>query len=170
MATKPVVADASSLILLAKSELLEPISKRLTVIVPLLVYEEAVVRGKAQGHADALTLEVWFQTHKLQVKEPQHTTQQMIERLFGLRAGERDALALAYEVGISDVLIDDKKGINACKALGLRPITVLALLVALRKRGIISRAKALRALDLLERHGWYGHGLIQQARSDLDAR
>ncbi len=170
MAIKPVVADASSLILLAKSKLLEPVSKRLTVIVPSLVYEEAVVRGKAKGHADALALEVFFQTHRLQVREPQRTSQQMVEQLFGLRAGERDALALAYELGIPDVLIDDKKGINACKALGLRPITVLALLVILRKQGIISRAKGLRAIDLLERYGWYSQDVIKQARGDLDAR
>lgn len=89
---------------------------------------------------------------------------------FGLHAGERDTLALAHELSIPDVLIDDKKGINACKALGLRPITALSLLGALRKQSIISRAKALRALELLARHGWYGQGLIQQARSDLNAR
>lgn len=128
------------------------------------------MRGKAQGHADALALEVWFQTHKLPVKKPQRASQQMVEHLFGLRAGERDVLALAYELRIPGVLMDDKKGINACKALGLRPITALALLVALRKRGIISRAKGLRALDLLERHGWYSQDVIKQARSDLDAR
>jgi len=143
MATKKasrrkIIADASSLILLAKSGLLEPVLNMREVIVADRVYEEAVVRGKAKGQADAFQLETYFQAKRLQKKSPSRAHQQAIQRLFNLRAGERDTLALAQELAVSEVLIDDKKGINACRALGLRFATALDVLVALHKRGIIA--------------------------------
>lgn len=166
---KTVIADASSLILLAKSELLESILTKLDIIVPEEVYEEAVVRGKAKGHADAFQLETFFNAKQLQTKSVGKENIQRIQKLFNLSAGERDALALAQQLGVTDLLIDDKKGINACRALGLRFNTALDLVVGLRKQGIITKAKAFKVFGQLEVYGWYAKTLLQQARSDIDA-
>lgn len=70
MATKKasrlkIIADASSLILLAKSGLLEQVLSKCAVIVAERVYEEAVVKGKAKGQADAFQLETHFQAKRL---------------------------------------------------------------------------------------------------------
>jgi len=166
---KRVVADTSSLILLAKSGLLEQVVSKLQVVVPERVYEEAVVRGKTKGQADAFQLETHFRAKRLQKKRPKRARGRAIQELFNLRAGERDALALAQELGIDEVLMDDKKGISACKALGLRFATALDVLVALYKQGIIGKAKALEALGQLQEYGWYSKTLLEQARRDLDA-
>ncbi len=169
--TKPtVVADASSLILLTKSSLLDSLLTRVHIIVPPSVYEEAVLKGKTRGHADALQLELHFQAHHLQTLHPRPSRQQTIQTLFGLRGGERDVIALAQDLGLDTVLMDDKRGITACKALGLHSATALDVLVELRRERIINRDKAWQAFHQLERYGWYSSALLEQARGDLHAR
>jgi len=56
---------------------------------------------------------------------------------FGLDAGEAEAIALATELKIGPILIDERKGFRVAKACGLEPIGILAILeVCAAKRQI----------------------------------
>ncbi len=55
-----------------------------------------------------------------------------------LDEGEIAALALAIERGIRNVLIDEKAGRIAARALGLKPSGLLGLLVEAKRRGLIN--------------------------------
>jgi hypothetical protein len=54
-----------------------------------------------------------------------------------LDPGESEALALALELGISVILIDEAAGRVAAVRLGLSPVGVLGTLVRAKQRGLI---------------------------------
>ena len=60
-----------------------------------------------------------------------------------------------------------KKCFNAAKALKLDFITTLDAVVALYKKGALSKEKALKCMELLEEYGWYGRNLIKGYREAL---
>jgi len=56
---------------------------------------------------------------------------------FGLDSGEAEAIALATELGIAPILIDERKGFRVAKARGLKPFGLLAVLETLALKGQI---------------------------------
>ena len=65
-----------------------------------------------------------------------------------LDPGESEALALAIELGVGTILIDEAAGRSMAKRLGLSPIGVLGLLVRGKERGHVISVEPL--LDQLE--------------------
>jgi uncharacterized protein len=65
-----------------------------------------------------------------------------------LDPGESEALALALEIGVETILIDEAAGRSMAKRLGLSPIGVLGLLVRGKQRGLVNLVEPL--LDQLE--------------------
>lgn len=55
----------------------------------------------------------------------------------GLDVGEAEALALALEVGVNVVLIDEQDGRAEATRMGLRPIGVLGILLQAKEEGLI---------------------------------
>lgn len=92
-----------------------------------------------------------------------------IESVYNIRAGERDMLALAWSHGVSDVLTDDKKAINVCRALNFRFMRALDVLVQLRKGDVIDLERADGALNKLDEFGWYGRTLIKKVEGGVHA-
>jgi uncharacterized protein len=62
--------------------------------------------------------------------------------------GESEALSLALELGITDLLIDELNGRREAERLGLRPTGVLGLLVTAKRTGLIRHIAPL--LDQLQ--------------------
>lgn len=54
-----------------------------------------------------------------------------------LDAGETEAIALAMELGADLVLMDERKGTQAARLLGLATIGVLGVLLEAKRRGLI---------------------------------
>ena len=94
------------------------------------------------------------------------STKSKIEKLFNLKRGELEVISLAF--GKKDtILTDDKKCLNAAKALKINFINSLDVIVALYRNGAISRARALESIDVLEEYGWYAKNLIKNYREAL---
>jgi predicted nucleic acid-binding protein len=75
--------------------------------------------------------------------------QQKVEELRrDLDPGESEALALALEIGVGTILIDEAAGRAAARRLGLSPIGVLGLLLRGKQRGLVALVEPL--LDQLE--------------------
>jgi predicted nucleic acid-binding protein len=65
-----------------------------------------------------------------------------------LDPGESEALALALELGVEAILIDEAAGRATARQLGLSPIGVLGLLVRGKQRGLVASIRPL--LDRLQ--------------------
>ncbi len=163
-----LIFDSSSMILLAKAGLLEKLVADREAVIPVLIYTEAVIRGKDKGREDAYRIESLVKSGKIIVQEPKKSTCIEIGNLFNLHGGERDVLALAKDMNIKSIICDDKKAINAGKVLGFKFTTALNITVAMCMKGKISKSEAEEIIDILDEFGWYSNKIIKKARQDLN--
>ena len=111
------VADASTIILLAKTKILQKFAANHDLKIPEKVYREAVERGIDEGKADAYRIqELIHEEDLITVQKIGEEEIQRIKHLFGITGGEAAAIAQAREHD-ELVMVDDQKGIKACKAL-----------------------------------------------------
>jgi predicted nucleic acid-binding protein len=163
-----IVFDASTLILLAKSELLGQFlgALKMEAVVPAAVARECM--GKRSF--DALAIGRLIGERKIKVVAA--ADRRLFERMrrdLGLGAGEADAIALAVATEAQLVATDDKSAINACKLAKVPFTTAAAILTMMYERGAIDRDEAMRKLAILEREGRYKKSMISAARARLEA-
>lgn len=157
-----IISDATSLILLAKIDLLEKFVEDNEVIMPKLVYEE-IIKGKDKGREDSMLVERLVTEKILLIKSPDNKFKEKLEKMFNLKGGELEVVSLA--IGKTNVILsDDKKCINTAKTLKINFITSLDVVVALYKKCRISKEKALESLDGLSEYGWYAKDLVKNYR------
>lgn len=161
-----VVADASSVILLAKAGILRSVAEGRRFTITETVYEEAVERGVETGREDAYRIAELIDEDLIGVEKADETENERITELFGITGGEATAIAAGL-VREELVLVDDRKGINACKALDHPFTTALDAVVVLFEEGIISQETAAEALDDLEEYGWYKRRLVNDRRNQI---
>jgi len=143
-----VVTDNSPLTALALADLLHLLRARWpVVIVPQAVWDESRHVGDtvALQRLDAARADGWL--------EVRHASQNdLVARLrTKLDAGESEAIALALELKAEWLLIDEWKGRNVAKQLGLAVTGTLGLLIWAKMSG---RSPSLRELiDLVESRG-----------------
>ncbi|MDW7726428.1 MAG: hypothetical protein SCH70_04840 [Candidatus Methanoperedens sp.] len=163
-----LIFDSSSMILLAKAGVLEKLVAHREAVIPVLIYTEAVIRGKDKGREDAYRIESLIKSGKIKVQEPNKSTCIEIRDLFGLHAGERDVLVLAKDMNIKCIVCDDKKAINAAKVLRFKFTTALNIIVAMCLKSEITKSEAEEMIDNLDEFGWYNNRIIKKARQDLN--
>ena len=154
-----IVVDASSLILLAKINLLGKLLEKNQLIIPEKVYIE-VMKGKEKAMLDALLVEKLVDEDKIKIQKVNQELYQKIWKLFGLWAGEAEVLALALNDNLP-IITDDKKCLNATKAADINYITTLDVVIALFQKKYINKEKAKKSLDMLEEYGWYKKDIIK---------
>jgi len=163
-----LIFDASTLILLAKTELLEMFLDSFAgeVLIPVEVERECC---SAKKSFDALLIEKAIKEERIAVKTLREKRLfRKIRDDFRLGKGEAEAIALAFSAGAQLVGIDDKNGINACKLLKLPFVTAINILIRMREKVFIEKDAALIRLDALERFGRYTSGIVADARSRLE--
>ena len=161
------VADASTIILLAKTKILQKFAANHNLKIPEKVYREAVERGIDKGKADAYRIQKLI--HEEDLITVQKTGEEEIQRikdLFGITGGEAAAIAQAREHD-ELVMVDDQKGIKACKALEQPYTTALDTVTRLNELEELSQEEALKSLDRLEEFGWYKHHLVENRRNKI---
>lgn len=157
-----IVADSSSMILLAKTNLLDKFLERNRVVISKKVYDE-MVKGKEKGRTDAFLIERLLNEKNIAIQNAKEKTKNRIKKMLNLYGGENETLSLAIEHGYL-ILTDDKKCINASKALGLNFITTLDIVVTLHIKKRIDKKFAIQSLNELENYGWYKKGIIEKYR------
>ncbi len=158
--------DSSSLILLTKSNLLIKVLDKNTLSIPEAVYEESVGKGIEKGFVDAYQIERLKTEGKIIVKKADKNNLAFIENTFMLHQGEKEAVALAYELK-THLIIDDRKGRNAAKILEIKLTSALGILEALVDKKKIKKEDGLNALSILEKEGWYKEELINKIKNKL---
>jgi len=164
-----IVFDASTLILTAKIELLEPFlaASKLRAAIPVEVEKECC---GVQKSFDALMIARAVQGARISVVEVKD--RKLLPKLradFSLGRGEAEAIALAVAERARLVGMDDKNGINACKLLGIPFTTAIGILLRMREKGLLTVSDALRKLEALGNFGRYKKSIMEDARQRLEA-
>lgn len=166
-----VVSDSSSLILAAKSNLLELICMDFLVEIPQKVFEETVSAGKDLQKIDAFIIEKLINEKKIIVKKIRPLQRQsVIESIekFSLDEGEKQAIILYFQENAQLLLADDKQAINTAKFLGIDWTSVPVIAVELFNRKRISKKSALESLRILQEEGRYRLDFILDAFNEIE--
>ena len=165
-----IVMDASTAVLLAKAELLDPFVASVTQ--PVVMPKE--VERECYGHRESLDAQLIARAvAEKRIKVRIVRRQMQYEKLrhdFSLGRGEAAAITLALPTVGALVATDDRKAINACKLLRIPFITALAVLVRMREKGLLSAEEGKSKLGVLERYGRYKERTIEAARLELGGR
>ena len=129
-----VVSDSSPLISLAMLNRLTVLEQLFDKIyVPVAVYNEVVRRDKP--HFQELN---HFSVDRVKQIQNRFAVQLLLK---DLDIGESEAIVLAKENNISDILIDEYKGRKIAVAHGLSPIGTIGVLIQAKRKGIIKELK-----------------------------
>jgi len=165
-----VVFDSSTLILLARTELLDRFlgAAKLKIVVPREVERECCEERET---LDGLLIQRAITEKKITVRFlKEKKVYEKIRRDFTLGVGEAEAIALALSEKAELVATDDKKAINACKLLKITLTTAVAILVRMYEKGALEQEEALGKLEALQKYGRYKKAIIADARSKLEVR
>jgi predicted nucleic acid-binding protein len=165
-----IVFDASTLILIAKADLLDLFLAdiKLEAAIPIEVGKECCGVKKS---LDALMIQKALDESRLRVIAVKN--RKLVVKLqgdFGLGRGEAEAIVLALAEKAQVLGIDDKNGINACKLLGIAFTTAIGILVRSREKGLLTSSEALTKLTTLAKHGRYRKSILEDARRKLETR
>src|SRR5580700_9919483 len=163
-----VVLDASTLILIAKADLLDLFltSINVPVAMPSEVEKECCGFKKA---LDAIIIQKALDGSRIKVFALRN--RRLVAKFqtdFSLGKGEAIVLALDEKAQI--VVIDDKNGIDACKVLRIAFTTAVGILVQSREKGLLEWPDASDKLASLAKHGRYKHSIVEDARLNLEAK
>src|SRR5271154_7186814 len=165
-----IVFDASTLILIAKAELLDIFLANVSVRVAIPGEVERECCGSKKA-LDAVIIQRALDESR--IKTVVVKNRRLVAKLqgdFSLGKGEAEAIALALNEKAQLLGIDDKNGINACKLLGIPFTTAVGILIRSREKGLLQGSEALEKLALLAKYGRYKDSIIEDARRKLEAK
>ena len=159
-----MVADSSTLILLAKCSLLEIVCKLFEVFVPRTVTIEVASENLVREYPDAALISELVSKKAIKVKRPGNAGFSMP---ISLHQGEKDALLLAIKLNRALLATDDGRAIKAARFLKV-PFTVTPrIVVELFRLQKISFKKARDSLEKLSKIGRYSPEIIADALVSL---
>ena len=148
-----VVSNSSSLIYLSKIGKLELLKKLFVkVFIPGEVFEEVVVKGKLERHAEVISIENGIKDRWIIVKNIKLESA-LLRFAAEIDAGEAEVIALSSKLrGLT--LMDDSSGRRVAESFGLNVKgTLYVVLLALRK-GFLSRKEAKECIEKLIKAGF----------------
>ena len=161
-----IVFDSSTLILLARTEMIELFIAHFekSILIPYGV-ETEVFR---KGDKDTYLIEQLMNRKKIQVVEIKHTHQVIkLMKDFNIGSGEAEAIILALRKGIKLIATDDRNAIRACKLLHLEFVTAITVLVRLFETGLLEKTEAYIKLQKLQYIGRYSKTIINDAMKHI---
>ena len=145
-----VVSDTTPIISLLKARRLELLEAMFgEVIVPAAVYEELVSNPRFTDEAKLIKSSTFIR------KTPLYNAQEvcLLMRSAGLDKGESETITLARERRAHVLLMDEAKGRQVAKRMGLPVMGTLALLLASCKRGLLGREDVVECIDSMKMAG-----------------
>lgn len=155
-----LVADSSTLILLAKCGLLEMVCELFEVLLPDTVNIEVASEKMVRNYPDAALISKLVSLGNLKVQNPGSDKPPVP---LSLHRGEEDALFLAIELGRSLLATDDGKAIRAARFLNVPFIVTPKIVVELFRLQKISLEKARESLEKLTKIGRYSPEITAEA-------
>lgn len=159
-----VVLDASTLILLAKTDLLPLLAEKTRLLISEEVQREALAKPELY---DARVIAGLLRTGKIQVlKDPQAELRKRVQDDFALEPGEASALLLAREKRVP-LGTDDGPTMKAAKLMGIPFLTAIHVVVELCEKGRMDKQTALAKLERLQQVGRYSVQILEDARERI---
>ena len=155
-----MVADSSTLILLAKCGLLEIVCNLFEIIVPKAVNIEVASEDLVKNYPDAALISDLTSKGAIKVQSPGSNR---LPLPISLHRGEEDALLLAIKLGKSLFATDDGKAIKAARFFKVPFIVTPKIVVELFRLQEISFKKARESLEKLGKIGRYSPEIIADA-------
>ena len=159
-----IVADSSSIILLAKCSLLKIFCEFFDVLVPTVVSSEVASKELAKIYPDAASIAELISKKAIIVNNPGRDRPAWP---ISLHKGEEDALRLAFKMDRPLIASDDGKAIKAARFLNVPFIVSPKIVVELFKYQKISFQKARKAIEKLDKIGRYSPEIIAEALISL---
>jgi predicted nucleic acid-binding protein len=162
------VFDASMLILIAKVDLLEAFlgDIQMKVAVPPEVVKECCGGRKT---LDGLAIQKALDGKRIRLIKAEDTgALARLQADFNMGRGEAEAIVLVLQEKARILGVDDKIGIQACRLLGIRFTTAVAILLRSREKRLIDSADAMERLTALGRFGRYSKAILDDARARLE--
>ena len=164
-----ILFDASTLILLTKTELLDSFLDDFKdkILITREVEDECCRKQQA---LDSLIIQKAIKDKTIAVKALKSRGLCLKLRTdFSIGHGEAETLAFALTQKSLLVAIDDRRGIRACKLLKIPFMTAIDVVVRLKEKRILSKEQALAKVDALARHGRYSDEIISRVKAHLEA-
>jgi predicted nucleic acid-binding protein len=140
-----IVFDASTLILLAKLELLREVTGEIKVIIPEKVKTECL----SKKGTDTLLISTLIKEKNIEVRKAGNAEAiKKIQLDFRIEAGEAEALWLARRLKCP-IAVDDGPTIKACKVIGQRFTTAIHFLLNLVSQDKLELPMAIAKLEKL---------------------
>jgi predicted nucleic acid-binding protein len=163
-----IVFDSSTLLLLAKSGLLDNFINdyKDEIIIPSEVKEESCDR---KNSFDALLIQKRIDEKKIKTVKVHNI--KLCEKLmqdFSIAKGEAEALVLSLEKKTALFAVDDKNAIKASKILKIPFTTAISILVRLVEKGVVDISRASEILERLAAYGRYKNTTIREAKERLN--
>jgi len=159
-----IVADSTTLILLAKCSLLGILCEFLEVVIPPSVSMEVASAELVRQHPDAALISALISKGAITVRSvdvPGFTVPLSLDQ------GEQDALMLALQLDKSLFTTDDGKAIKAARFLGVPFIISPKIVVELYRLEKVSFKKARESLEKLAKIGRYSPEIIADALAQI---
>lgn len=159
------VFDASTLILLAKIELLGKLSEEIDIVITETVKKEATAKKEA---FDSKLIQSLIDKGNLIVKPVDKNSKiKEIMNDFNMHKGEASVLALFKEKNVELLATDDGQLIKAAKVMGIPFASSITFLFKSKQKGLIDEEIALEKLKKLEKYGWYKARIIEDAEKRI---
>ncbi len=149
-----VVSDTttlSNLLIIGHIDLLRTLYGPITI--PVAVSDELLNLTTHKSPVDQFLSQSWVTTQQIQHKEYALLLRQQLD------AGEAEVIALAIELGIDLLIVDELKGRTVAKSLGLTVIGTLGILVDAKREAQISQVKPLLSRLTTEAGFWVSESL-----------
>jgi predicted nucleic acid-binding protein len=161
-----VIFDSSTLILLARTEMLEVFISDFSgqVFMSERVKEEVLIKDGEETLQVAALID-GGSIGVLRVDD-RKLPRKLVED-FSIDLGEAEAITLALKKKGTVIATDDKNAIRACKLLRIDFITAIAILIRAAEKKLLSKSEALLKLERLESIGRYRKSIIADARKQI---
>jgi len=154
-----IVFDSSTLILLAKIELLGKIAQQTQI----LITEEVKKESTRKGSLDARLITSLIENGQIRIEKVNYgKDKEKLQKDFNIGEGEASVLLLARKRHCT-LATDDGLTIKVCKILNVRFITAIHFLVKAYQSGLLSEEIALSKLEKLRKFGRYSSPIIENA-------
>ncbi len=148
---KSAVSDSTPLIHLAKISKLSFLEKFFDKLyITQEIFDEVITKGKELNKKEVVIIEKYISDNFIEVKNTQSDI-----AIPNLHIGERRSISLCREMGIKNILIDEKEGYDAAKLFGLKPLRTTALLLKLRNKNFLDQNEFKKALLELSDSGYF---------------
>jgi len=160
-----IVVDASTLILTAKTELLDIfLQSPNKAIISTEVEKEATKKESF----DAILIKQRIKENKITVKKVKAKKQvEKISKDFKLQKGEAETIILCIENKCKGIATDDYSAMKACSVLEIKYTSTLAILINAVKKKKLSKEEANIKLEQLERYGRYSKEIIEETKNRI---